>query len=461
MIGTRYSYPEIDGIWDVNNKVYVMRNLWVNLAKIQWALGVKEVTLEGIRQLEENVYNIDMKRVSEIENEKNHDIMAHIEAYSELCPKGAPFLHLGATSNFINDNVDSILINEGLKVIESLVLRLESSLKKRIEENMSVPCLGYTHGQQAQLITIGHRFARWLSDLKTCANHKPKVVFRGARGTVGTEDTLMKLFDGDEAKCDALNEALCKIYGFEEVVPICGQTYSRIHDIEIISYLNYLCLSLTSMALDIRLLSSYNELYEKFGDKQVGSSAMPFKRNPITCENITSLTRLVKRNLGVACDTYDEQWLERSLDDSACRRVILPETFILTADCLNKMNNVITGMTIDYDNIQTKVSNKMINIISEKIIIEGVKQGMARVDVHEKLRVLLVNNKETDVSLVINKSEEIKSIYEKGNISLDPLDYIGRTKTLCQRVLNKRVVVNDEFKIDVSDVMKLVCLSDD
>lgn len=431
VINSRYKAPILSKIWSSNNKIITMRQLWIDLAAIQKELGVDCITDEGIKELIMARDIIDLEMIKCYEMRLNHDIMAHIKAYSEMCPVGGKIIHLGATSNFINDNVDAILIKDSFVTIEYELKDLCNLLKQSAQKYSTIPTIAYTHLQPAQLITIGRRFSMWLQDLLLDSEHLEslKIPFRGIKGTVGTEDTLLKLFNNDLKKCDSLNEKLALNYNFSDRILICGQTYSRKYDVEYIHILSSICQSIYKMMNDIRLLSGKMEVYEDFKEEQVGSSAMPYKKNPITCEKICSLCRLVINHEQNITQTYINQWLERSLDDSAIKRIIFPECFLLMEYILDESLKVIEKLQFNLKYINEQVNNHMINIVSEEIILNGVKMGYSRQDIHERLRKILTSD--TSSFSCLSTDNIIENIINNNNISFNPMNYIGRSIEQC------------------------------
>jgi adenylosuccinate lyase len=407
-----------------------MRQLWIDLAICQKDLGINCINDNGIDELARNKEHIDYSVIESYEEKFKHDIMAHLHAFSDLCPTGKNMLHLGATSNFINDNVDMILVTKSLKHIIDLLYKLIEVLKTKSIKYKDVPTLAYTHLQSAQLITVGKRFTYWNSDiildLDGILDLLNKLPFRGIKGTVGSEDTVLKLFDGDHAKCISLNNKLAELYGFSNKLLICGQTYSRKYDLFVFQSLSSLCQSVYKMMNDIRLLSGKSEIYEHFSKEQIGSSAMPYKKNPITCEKICSLCRLVINHETNMSQTYINQWLERSLDDSAIKRIIYPDCFILTEHILTETIKCIDNIYINIPVIEKNVDEHLHNIISEHIIIAGVKMGFNRQDIHERLRLILTTNSSSKVDIDFTLDPVLKQILEENKISMIPQNYIGR-----------------------------------
>lgn len=428
-IGTRYSHKELEDIWSNIHKIKSMRDLWINLAIYQKHLGVSRITIEGIEEMKINKDIINNDTIDKYEEMFKHDIVANIHAFGELCPQAKSFIHLGATSNFINDNVDLIRMKKSLYVIKDELNILFTTLKNLSLEYIDVPTLAYTHLQKAQLTTIGKRFTMWNSDIVVDLNEITNLIhelpFKGIKGTVGTEDSILQLLQTPE-KCYELNELLRNHYKFDKSIHICGQTYSRKYDVKIVQCLSNIAQSLYKIASDFRLLSSKMELLENFGTEQVGSSAMPYKKNPIMCEKVCSLSRYIMNNQNNITNTYINQWLERTLDDSAIKRIVLPEIFVLLGYTIKETNKYLTQCVINKDIINKNVKDHMDNIMSEKIIIEGVKFGYSRQDIHEKLRYCQTNN------ISIYDDSIIKYIIERAVIIKDPKQYIG----LCIEQIN-------------------------
>ena len=423
--------------------------------------------------------------IAEYERKFKHDIVANIHAFSDLCPSARPFIHLAATSNFINDNLDLIRIKSSLEYFHHRISLLFTSLGVRAtdKEIIDLPTIAYTHFQRAQLITMGKRFTSWnqdiytdLLDLRSILDHR--LGFRGVKGAVGSEDALLQLFHGDHDKCDQLNQRLATIYGFDTLFTITTQTYSRKIDVSIFQWMSNLCQSIYKMMNDIRLLASHGEITEYFDQEhQVGSSAMPYKRNPMTCERICSLCRYVINQENTIKQTYMNQWLERTLDDSAIKRILYPDCFMLLEYIVEQSIYIVSSFVIHKDTIHKHVVEHFPNILCEEIIRQGVEFGHDRQKIHQCLRKLMGQGSETSTpsifsffvnSMMISspkntwktKEEEsvddstsssgngnseieieswweddddsetkfiIKLIKEK-KISIDPKDYIGRCK---------------------------------
>ena len=345
--------------------------------------------------MKQHLEEIDFELIQKYEQQFKHDIVAHIHAFGDICPNARSFLHLGVTSNFINDNVDLINIKHCLHYLQMLNGRLFDTLKELSFKYIEIPTINHTHLQAGQLTTVGKRFTVWNADLKLDIDELHQIYenlpFRGVKGTVGSEDSILKIFDGDVQKCNQLNDMFSKKYGFKPL-HISTQTYSRKYDVLVIRVLSSICQTIYKMMNDIRLLSSKYEMYEKFSKDQVGSSAMPYKKNPINCEKICSLCRYVINQEESIKQTYMNQWLERSLDDSAIKRIVYPEVFMLVEYILLTTTKILTDICVDKDKIKLLVDKHMPFILSEEIIVKGVKMGYNRQDIHEKLRVLLTSN---------------------------------------------------------------------
>jgi adenylosuccinate lyase len=437
-IGSRYSHSNLETIWSNVNKIKLMRDLWSHLAIFQKELGIHQISTEGIIEMQENRDAIIMDDITKYEIDTKHDIVANIHAFGDLCPHAKSFIHLGATSNFINDNVDLIRIRDSLIIIKEELYVLFSTLKDLSFKFIDLPTVAYTHLQKAQLTTVGKRFTMWnndiFMDIEELINLIDLLPFKGMKGTVGSEDTLLKLFN-DKNKCNELNKKLAQQYNFDKNLLICGQTYSRKYDVKVVNCLSNIAQTLYKIMSDFRLLSSKMEIIESFGENQVGSSAMPYKKNPITCEKICSLSRYIMNNQNNMSNTYINQWLERSLDDSAIKRIVLPETFVLLGYLIQEANSVFKTCVVNESIIKQNVKEHMGNIISEKVIIEGVKRDYNRQNLHEKLRNCQVNNKS------IYEDPILKFIIEHAFIIKDPREYTG----LCKEQV--RLFYEDVYKL--------------
>ncbi|NGX42095.1 MAG: Adenylosuccinate lyase [Chlamydiae bacterium] len=389
-LSERYASQEMLYLFSPYYKYSTWRKLWIALAEAQKHLGL-EITEEQIAELKEHVEEIDFESVEKYEKELQHDVMAHIHAYGDLCPKARSILHLGATSCFVTDNTDTIQMQEGLLIIQKKVKGVIRQLADFAKQYADHPCLGYTHFQPAQLTTVGKRACLWIQDLimdlEEICYRRDRLKFLGVKGATGTQASFLSLFDNDREKVKQLDLLVAKIMGFPKIFKISGQTYSRKQDTQVVNALAGISSSAHKFATDIRLLAGLKEIEEPFGAKQVGSSAMPYKRNPMLSERICSLSRFVIALAQNPEYTHATQWLERSLDDSANRRLCLSETFLATDAVLNLMLQVTKGLVVNSKVIQNRVMEELPFMATENILMECVRKGGDRQALHEKLRV--------------------------------------------------------------------------
>ncbi len=386
---TRYASREMSKIFSDDFKYTTWRKLWIALAEIQKELGVN-ITEEQLKDLRLNLDKIDYDYVNEVEKQKKHDVMAHIEGYAKYAEEGSAIIHLGATSAFVTDNTDLIQIKEAGRLIFSKLLLVMQYLSKKAYEYRDFPILGFTHFQPAQPTTVGKRFSLWLYDMYEDALEMELFIdnlpFRGTKGTVGSMASYFELFNLDENKCFELDRRISRAFGFKETFPVTGQTYPRKTDYRLSSILSQIAQSFIKMATDIRLLQHRREIMEPFGSSQIGSSAMPYKQNPMKCERITSLARcLISKPVDFA-NIAANQWLERTLDDSAARRILIPESFMIADAVISLATEIIKGIKINEYNISKNLKTYMPLLISEKLIAEMVRNGIPRQDAHRKIR---------------------------------------------------------------------------
>ena len=386
---SRYASREMLELFSQQKRVETWRRLWLELARAERELGLP-ITEDQIRELEEHLTDIDFACAAEREKEGRHDVMAHVYAYGKAAPSAAGIIHLGATSCYVTDNGDLILYREGLRLIRGQLLSLLKALAGFAETYKDLPTLGYTHYQPAQLVTVGKRATLWmqdlLSDLEEMDFALNGIRFLGCRGTTGTEASFLDLFDGDGDKIDRLNMQLATAFGFETCYPVCGQTYPRKTDSRILNALSSIAQSCYRMAQDIRLLQHDRQLEEPFEDSQIGSSAMAYKRNPMRCERICSLARFLMADAMNAPLTAAAQWLERTLDDSANRRLSLPEAFLCADAILRLSLNVCSGLRVNEKIIDRTVREYLPFIATENLLMEAVKRGGNRQELHEVIR---------------------------------------------------------------------------
>ena len=388
-LASRYASEYMLKLFSADTRYQTWRKLWVALAQEEMALGLP-ITQEQVDELAAHVTDIDYDVVRQREKEVRHDVMAHVYAYGKVAPSAAGIIHLGATSCYVTDNADLILYRDALRYIRRELLSVIKQLSEIAEKYKALPTLGYTHYQPAQLVTVGKRASLWmqdfLSDLKEIDFAIENIKFLGCRGTTGTEASFMDLFDGDSAKIDAMNKALAEDFGFTECFDVCGQTYPRKVDSRILNALSSIAQSAYRMANDIRLLQHDRQVEEPFEKNQIGSSAMAYKRNPMRCERICSLSRYLMADAMNAPMTASVQWLERTLDDSANRRVSLPEGFLCADAVLRLAQNVTDGLHVNEKIIEKTVHEYLPFIATENLLMEAVKRGGDRQELHEIIR---------------------------------------------------------------------------
>ena len=388
-LSSRYASSFMLELFSADTRYQTWRKLWVALAKAEKQLGLP-ITEEQIAQMEAQIENIDYDCVAKREKEVRHDVMAHVYAFGQVAPKAAGIIHLGATSCYVTDTADLILYRDGLRFLRNELLGVIANLSDFAEKYKDMPTLGYTHYQPAQLVTVGKRATLWIqdfvSDLEELDFALEQIKFLGCRGTTGTEASFLDLFEGDTAKIDEMNRLLCETFGFASCFDVCGQTYPRKVDSRILNALSSIAQSCYRMANDIRLLQHDRQIEEPFEKHQIGSSAMAYKRNPMRCERICSLARYLMADATNAHMTAAVQWLERTLDDSANRRISLPEGFLCADAILRLAQNVTDGIHVNEKIVAKTVQEYLPFIATENLMMEGVKRGGDRQELHEIIR---------------------------------------------------------------------------
>jgi len=441
----RYASKEMSYIFSPEFKFRTWRRLWIALAKAEKELGVN-ITDEQIRELESKKDDINFETAWEREKEVRHDVVAHIYAYGVQCPKARPIIHLGATSAFVGDNTDLIQMREGMRRIRTLLLSVIRKLASFAGEHASLPTLGFTHFQPAQPTTVGKRASMWLQDLisdyRDLVWRLRTLPFRGAKGATGTQASFMRIFDGDKQKVGRLDELLAKEIGFEPVLPVTGQTYSRKIDCRILDVLSGIAQSASKFATDVRLLSNLREIEEPFEEKQVGSSSMAYKRNPMRCERMTSLSRYLIHLSHVAQTTAATQWLERTLDDSAARRMVIPEAFLSCDAILTIYLNVVGGMRVYPAMIGKRLASELPFMATENILMEAVKRGGDRQVLHEKIREYarqaaaeVKRGEENRLLEMIAADQSFKMTADDVSRIMDPSEFVGRAPQQVEQFL--------------------------
>lgn len=387
----RYTSPEMSYLFSAQYKISTFRKLWVALAKAQKKLGLP-ITQTQIDQLAQKVDQIDFEAAHRYEKQFRHDVMAHIHAFGDQCPQAKAILHLGATSSYVTDNTDLIQLKQALQLILGKLAHILKLLSSFAEREADAPCLAYTHFQPAQPTTIGKRGCLWLQDFLLDAQEIQRQIeilpFLGAKGATGTQASFLSLFEGNAAKVQELETLIAHEFSFTKVLPISGQTYTRKLDLNVLNLLESFAASAHKMGTDIRLLAHEGELLESLTESQVGSSAMPYKRNPIYAERICGLARFVISLAQNPAYTAATQWLERSLDDSSNRRLCIAESFLGADAILNLLAHLITHLQVDRSLALSHLEKQIPHLAMETLLMQAVKQGKDRQEVHEKLRKL-------------------------------------------------------------------------
>ena len=389
-LASRYASSEMLYIFSPDKKFTTWRRLWIALARAEMELGLP-ITQAQVDELEQHRDEIDYAAAARYERQLRHDVMAHIHAYGDLCPTAMPIIHLGATSCYVGDNTDVILMKEGLELLRGKLVNLINRLTKFAMDYRALPTLGFTHFQPAQLTTVGKRATLWANelvmDLEELEHRIASLQFRGVKGTTGTQASFLELFGGDHEKVRQLEKKASEELGFEKVVPVCGQTYSRKMDANVLATLSAIAQSAGKFATDLRLLSHLKELEEPFQEKQIGSSAMPYKRNPMRCERICALARYVIADALNPAFTAYNQWFERTLDDSANKRLSIPEAFLAVDAILEIYLNVTDGLKVYPKVIERHIREELPFMATENIMMDAVKRGGDRQALHERIRV--------------------------------------------------------------------------
>lgn len=446
-LSTRYAGKEMKYIFSEEKKFRTWHELWIALAKAEQKLGLN-ITDEQINELEQNKDIIDYDVAKAREKEVRHDVMSHVYAFGQRCKKAEPIIHLGATSCYVGDNTDILLMREALNLVLSKTTEVLNNLKIFALKYKDLPCLGYTHLQPAQLTTVGKRATLWMYDLTIdimeIENKINSLKMLGSKGTTGTQASFVELFNGDEEKVKELDKLIATHFDFDETVPVSGQTYTRKFDYNILSVLSGIAQSASKFSNDMRILQSFGELEEPFEKNQIGSSAMPYKRNPMRSERITSLARYVMITALNPAITEATQWMERSLDDSANKRLSIPEAFLAIDAILNIYINITEDIVVYPKIIYSRIMEKLPFIATENIMMEAVKKGGNRQELHEKIR---VHSHEATLRIKKDglKNDLIERIAEDKSFNLnideikehlDPKLYIGRSPSQVTDFIN-------------------------
>lgn len=435
-LASRYASDYMLRLFSPDTRYQTWRKLWVELARAEHALGLP-VTQSQVEELAAHISDIDYDCAAKREKEVRHDVMAHVYTFGQAAPSAAGIIHLGATSCYVTDNADLILYRDGLKYLRGELCAVLRNLGGFAEKYKAMPTLGYTHYQPAQLVTVGKRATLWMQDLLADLEELDFVLghmkFLGCRGTTGTEASFMDLFEGDGGKIDEMNRMLAAAFGFDKCFAVCGQTYPRKFDSRVLNVLSSIAQSCYRFAGDLRLLQHDRQLEEPFEKNQIGSSAMPYKRNPMRCERICSLARYLMADAMNAPMTASVQWLERTLDDSANRRLSLPEGFLCADAILRLMENVTDGLHVNEKIVDRTVREYLPFISTENLMMEAVKRGGDRQQLHEIIRensmaatAKMKQGEPCDLMERLTKEPAFKMSPEEIAAMLDPKLYIGR-----------------------------------
>lgn len=465
----RYATKEMSFVWSPAMKFTTWRKLWTALATAEQELGI-DISDEQLEQMRAKLFDIDFEFADAKEAEFRHDVMGHVHAFGEVAPAAMPIIHLGATSCYVGDNTDLIQMREALLLIQRKLVKVLAILKEFSIKYRDLPTLGFTHYQPAQLTTVGKRCTLWMQDLLLDLERVNREIddlpMRGVKGTTGTQASFLELFDGDHDKVKQLNDRVCELMNFKKSIPVSGQTYTRKLDYAVLSVLSGIAQSAYKMCGDIRLLANLKEVEEPFSKTQIGSSAMAYKRNPMRSERVCSLARYVIGLPSAAAHTHANQWFERTLDDSAIRRMILPEGFLATDVILNLLENIGDGLHVWPEVVKMHVMAELPFMSTEVILMEckcdvllvlycmcvcifesnllfgdilhtirsGVKAGGDRQELHEAIRVYSMEagavvkgeGKPNDLLERIQKDDLFKAVHDKLDTLIDPMAFVGR-----------------------------------
>ncbi|MEK6677258.1 MAG: adenylosuccinate lyase [Planctomycetota bacterium] len=445
---TRYASREMAELFGERHRVRTWREIWLALAEAQRKAGLR-ITQSQLQELRRTIDRIDFDRAAKHEKRLRHDVMAHVHAWGDLAPRARGVLHLGATSADIVDNADLMIMRDALQLIAVWLANAIDALAAFMEKYRSLPALGFTHYQPAQPTTVGKRAALWCADfvrdLGEIDQRLRELRFRGIKGATGTQASFLKLLRGDARKVISLENEVARSCGFDRIEPITGQTYSRKIDAQVVSTLGQIAASVHKFANDIRLLSNLKEINEPFEESQIGSSAMPYKRNPILCERATGLARFVISLVPSALQTAAEQWFERTLDDSAHKRLCIPEAFLATEAMLRIVSHVARGLVVFPPMIAARLRAELPSIATENILMAATSAGGDRQELHERLRrhAIAAADRVKTEGVESDLLDRLKSDPAFANIELDrvldPVAYVGRAPEQVQDFLRKIV----------------------
>ena len=457
---TRYASKEMQFLFSEDHKFRTWRRLWIALARAEQAEGLP-ITDEQIAQLEAHKDDINYEDAVRREKECRHDVMSHVYAYGLQCPDAKGIIHLGATSCYVGDNTDILIMKDGLELIRHKLLSVMALLADFARKYKDLPALAYTHLQPAQLTTVGKRATLWLNELymdyEELVHRMNSLALLGSKGTTGTQASFVELFEGDDAKINAVEQRIAKELGFEKVVPVSGQTYSRKVDAFVAATLSGIAQTAMKFATDLRILQNFKEMEEPFEKSQIGSSAMPYKRNPMRSERICAIARYVLIDALNPAVTAGTQWFERTLDDSANKRIAMAEAFLGVDSILNIMLSVCDGLVVYPKVVRARVMNELPFMATENIMMDAVKRGGDRQALHEKLRVYsqeaarLVKEEGQPNTLIdmICADPDFGVTKEEVEKILDPINFVGRapkqTEEFLDNLIEPLLKANAEF----------------
>ncbi|VDK71349.1 unnamed protein product [Onchocerca ochengi] len=449
------------------NRVLIWRQMWIWLAEAEMQLGLKQVTEEAIEEMKKSKEVIDWDTIRREEKRTKHDVMTHNYAFGKMCPKAKGIIHLGATSCFVQDNADLIVQRQAIDYILKKLAVCLNRLDDFAEKTKDIVTVGRTHYQTASLVTVGKRAAMWAQELlmvfKKLEYFRENMRFRGVKGATGTQDSFMALFHNDETKVDKLDELIMKSAGFTYRFYICGQTYSRQQDCDLINIFALLGAATKKICTDIRILQAFGEIFEPFESEQIGSSAMPYKRNPIKSERVSSLARKLMSAPQDALNTLGDQCLERTLDDSAIRRILIPDTFLLADGVLTIFQHIVEGLTMDKERIEHNVHADLPFLALEKAMMLLTEEGTDRQEAHEKIREVTLVAKEAQKRAPVDLESILANVFFDKvrerilDLAKSPLCFTGRSSSQTMNFLNNelRPVVMKYLDDDVKTKVQL------
>ncbi|CCF56058.1 hypothetical protein KAFR_0A06230 [Kazachstania africana CBS 2517] len=452
-LSSRYASDEMSAIFSLRNRFSTWRKLWLNLAIAEKELGLDIITDGAIESMQKHLEITDeeIAKASAQEAIVRHDVMAHVHTFGETCPEAAAIIHLGATSCYVTDNADLIFLRDAYDILIPKLVNVINRLCKFAMANKDLPVLGWTHFQPAQLTTLGKRATLWIQellwDLRNFERARNDIGLRGVKGTTGTQASFLALFHGDHNKVEKLDERVVELLGFDTVYPVTGQTYSRKIDIDAFAPLSSFAATAHKMATDIRLLANLKEVEEPFEKSQIGSSAMAYKRNPMRCERVCSLARHLGSLFNDMVQTASVQWFERTLDDSAIRRISLPSGFLTADILLTTLLNISSGLVVYPKVIERRIKSELPFMATENFIMAMVEKGASRQEVHERIRVLshqaaaVVKEEGGDNDLIerIKKDDFFEPIWTELDSLLDPATFIGRAPQQVEKFVSHDV----------------------